>query len=271
MVHLILQRSYDQADMAAQALDYELVAYTDTVSAKLFYLLREINPLPSPLANGGGIYIFNPSGAYNVAISAPHPRFDTNTNKEAITTFMRTDVRYFLMAGAHRRSHPDASSCQDISDYRQSDAVHNTAHYFYVAHKALEDFDNTIYSIELHGFSADSLATVASQCDTGGKPAVANISDTFPDDNAQERTLLHSLESALNSGGEIRACIYSPILDTGPDDKYTRCLGGTTNTLPDIPTDRRRYATRLRWRKTTVTGTCTWNKVGICVNSASIA
>jgi len=230
VVLLVLQGNYDGANTGAQSLGYELVAYTDSVSGKLFYLLREVNPLPSPLANGGGIYVFHPSGRYNVVISAPHPRFDTNTNREAISTFLASDVRYFMMAGAHRRSHPDASSCQNFSDYRQSDAVHNTAHYFYLAHKAVEDFDDTIHTIELHGFSSDSLATIAGQCDTGDNPAVANLSDTMADDNADERTLMHALESRLEAGGEISACIYSNTLDTGPDDRYTRVLGGTTNT-----------------------------------------
>lgn len=230
LVSLILKANYDQANAAARPLEYELVAYTDTVSAKLYYILRELNPIPSPLANGGGIYVFHPSATYNVAIHAPHPRSDTNTNKEAITTFMTSDVRYFMMAGAHRRSHPEASTCQNFSDYRPSDAVHNTAHYFYVAHKAMEDFDDTIHYIELHGFGSASLETIASQCDTGGNLAVANLSETLSDNDADKYSLLHSLESALGNGGQIKACIYSTILDTGPGDKYTQYLGGSTNT-----------------------------------------
>lgn len=106
-----------------------------------------------------------------------------------------------------------------------------TTHYFYMAHKAMEDFDNKIHYIELHGYSGDSYQTVISQCDAGGNTAVANMSETISDDDADEYTLLHSLESVLNTGGEIKACIYSTILDTGPDDKYTRYLGGSTNTL----------------------------------------
>ena len=230
VVTLILQGDYEQAGASAQPLGYELVAFTDTVTAGLYYVLREVNPVPSVLTVGGGTYVFYPSGTYNVAIHAPHPRADMNTNREAITTFMTGDVRYFMMAGAHRRSHPDPSTCQDFSDYRPSDAAHNTAHYFYVAHKAMEDFDNTIHFIELHGYGADSLETIASQCDTGGNPAVANISETISDDDADEYTMMHSLESVLNNGGEVAACIYSTLLDTGPNDKYTQYLGGSTNT-----------------------------------------
>lgn len=230
VVKLILQGDFDQADTSALQLGYELVAYTDTVSARLFYILREVNPVPSPLTVGGGTYIFRPSATYNVAIHAPHPKSDLNTNKEAITTFMTGDVRYFMMAGVHRRSHPDPSTCQDHSDYRPSDAVHNTAHYFYVAHKAMEDFDNTIHYIELHGYGASSFEIIASQCDTGGNLAVANISETISDDDATGYTMMHSLESVLNKRGEIEACIFSTILDAGSDDKYTRYLSGSTNT-----------------------------------------
>jgi hypothetical protein len=230
VVNLVLQQNYDQANTQAQSLGYELVAYTDTVSSNLYYLLRETNPIPSPLANGGGIYIFQPSATYNVAIHAPHPKSDSYTNKEAISAFMKSDVRYFMMAGAHRRSHPDPSSCQNFSDYRPSDAVHNTAHYFYVAHKAMEDFDNTIQYIELHGYGSASFETIASQCDTGGNLAVANISETISDNDADEHTMMHSLESVISDAGEFKTCIYSTILDTGPDDKYTQYLGGSTNT-----------------------------------------
>ncbi|MBT8074814.1 MAG: hypothetical protein HKP21_14030 [Xanthomonadales bacterium] len=231
VVNLVLQADYDNAHTAAEALGYELVAYTDSVTAKLFYVLREINPIPSPLANGNGIYIFRPAAAYNVAIHAPHPAADRNTNKGAITTFMASDVRYFMMAGAHRRSHPDPSSCQGFSDYRPSDAVHNTAHYFFVAHKALENFDDSIHYVELHGYGSSSFDTIASQCDTGGNPAVANLSETISDADPAELTLMHSLESALNAGGEIETCIYSTTLDSGPADKYTQYLGRSTNTL----------------------------------------
>jgi hypothetical protein len=231
VVNLILQAEYGNAHAAAQVLGYELVAYTDSVSGKLFYLLREINPIPSPLANGNGIYIFRPSATYNVAIHAPHPAADRNTNQSAITAFMASDVRYFMMAGAHRRSHPDPSSCQDFSDYRPSDAVHNTAHFFYVAHKALEDFDDRIHYVELHGYGSSSYDIIASQCDTGGNPAVANLSETISDADANALTLMHSLESALDAGGEISTCIYSTTLDTGPADRYTQYLGGSTNTL----------------------------------------
>ena len=124
VVNLILQGDYELAHTNAQQLDYELVAYTDTVSAQLYYVLREINPIPSPLANGGGIYIFQPSATYNVAIHAPHPKADRNTNMGAISAFMISDVRYFMMAGSHRRSHPDPSTCQNFSDYRPSGQVY---------------------------------------------------------------------------------------------------------------------------------------------------
>lgn len=230
VVSKILGARYDEANELAQTLDYELLAYSDTVSGELFYVLREQNPLPSALANGGGIYVFNPEAAYNAAIHAPHPRSDTNTNRSAITAFFSTDVRYFMMAGSHRRSHPDPSTCQDFSDYRPSDAVHNTKHYFYMAHKAMEDFDATIHYIELHGYGSDSLEVIASQCDTGGNPAVVNVSETLSDNDAEASSFMHTFESIINQDGQFSVCIYSTILDTGPDDKYSAYLGGGTNT-----------------------------------------
>jgi len=228
VVTQILQQNYELANTIALQLNYEVIEFTDTVSTRDFYILREINPIPSPLANGGGIYVFRPSATYNVAIHAPHPKADRNTNSGAILAFLASDVRYFMMASSHRRSHPEPSTCQNFSDYRPSDAVHNSAHYFFAAHKAMEDSDSTIHYLEYHGFAA-SFDTIVSQCDTGGNLAIANLSETIPDDNADRHSLMHSLEKDLESEGTIKACIYSTVLDSGPDDKYTRSLGGTTN------------------------------------------
>jgi hypothetical protein len=231
VVLLILQGNYELAHEWAGDLGYELVAWADTVTSHLYYVLRETSPIPSPLAHGGGTYVFRPSAAYNVAMHAPHPKADTDTGQQAIATFMAGDARYFMLAGAHRRSHPDPSPCQDFSDYRPSDAVHNTAHYFYVAHRVMEDYDDTIHYVELHGYGSDSFDIIASQCATGGNPAVVNLSETLADTDPGDYTLMHVLESVIGDAGEFAACIYSPVLDTGPDDKYTQYLGGGTNTL----------------------------------------
>jgi hypothetical protein len=229
VVLLILQGNYGLAHEWAAELGFEVVAWTDTRSSQLYYLLRELNPIPSPLANGGGWYVFRPSATYNVAIRAPHPVHDMRTGLEAITTFMASDARYLMLAGTHRRSHPDPSTCQDFQDYRPSDAVHNAAHYYFVAHRVMEDFDPRIHYVELHGYGSAGLEAIASQCDTGGNLAVIEMSETLPDVDADGYTLMHVLHSIISNDGEFVSCIYSPVLDTGPGDKYSHHYGATTN------------------------------------------
>ncbi len=229
VVLLILQGNYELAHEWSAELGYELVAWTDIPSLQLYYVLRETNPIPSPLANGGGWYIFRPSAIYNVAIHAPHPINDMRTGIEAVATFMAGDSRYLMLAGVHRRSHPEPSTCQDFQDYRPSDAVHNEAHYFFAAHRVMEDFDSTIHYVELHGFGSDSLEVIASQCDTGGSSAVVEMSETLSDVNADNHSLMHVLDSVISDDGEFVSCIFSKILDTGAGDKYSRHFGATTN------------------------------------------
>ncbi|WP_411820059.1 hypothetical protein ABFZ85_00830 [Hyphococcus formosus] len=226
----ILNSDYSDAHDKAETIGYELIEFNDTDTGITHYLLREKNMVPSAGSHGGGTFVFNPAASRNVAIHVPHPKFDQNTNLEGIAAYLELDVRYFLMAGVHRRSSPVASSCQNFSDYRVSDAVHNDEHLFFVAQKAIEDFDSTVHYIEFHGFGASSLATLQSQCAPGDNDKLVNLSETRSLVNASGVTLMTTLESIINAGGQISACIYSPVLNVDGDDLYTTSLGGTTNT-----------------------------------------
>ncbi|MEX6634506.1 hypothetical protein [Hyphococcus lacteus] len=226
----ILNERYTDAHETAETIGYELVEFLDTDTGKTYYLLREKIPVPTAGSAGGGTFIFNPSASRNVAIHVPHPKFDQNTNLEGIAAYLELDVRYFLMAGVHRRSSPVASSCQNFSDYRVSDAVHNDEHLFFVAQKSIEDFNNDVHYIEFHGFGSASLTTLQSQCAPGDNDKLVNLSETRSLVNASGVTLMTTLASVINNGGQISACMYSPFLDVEGDDLYTTSLGGTTNT-----------------------------------------
>lgn len=226
----ILNEQYTDAHETAETIGYELVEFLDTDTGKTHYLLREKIPVPAAGSIGGGTFIFNPSASRNVAIHVPHPKFDQNTNLEGVAAYLELDVRYFLMAGVHRRSSPVASSCQNFSDYRVSDAVHNDEHLFFVAQKAIEDFDSNIHYVEFHGFGTASLATLQSQCAPGDNDKLVNLSETRSLVNASGVTLMTTLASIINNGGQISACMYSPFLNVDGNDLYTTSLGGTTNT-----------------------------------------
>ncbi len=230
IITLILGLNYQQANTLAHDIGFEIVNYTDTDSGKNYYMLREQYPVPSTITMAGGYYLFNPGAIYNVAVHVPHPKYDTFTNLEGIALFLNTDVKYLFLSGSHRRSSAIASSCQNTNDYRVSDPVHNIAHYFYIAHKALEDFDENHHVIELHGFGSSYLDQLNSQCDATDNSHLIHLSETRSDLNAGDESLMHTLESIVNSELHIAACIYSTVLDTGPDALYGTSLGATLNT-----------------------------------------
>jgi len=230
VISLILGSNYQQANTSAHNIGYEIVNYNDTDSGKNYYILREQSPIPSANTMAGGYYLFNPGAIYNVAIHVPHPQHDTNTDLEGIALFLNTDVKYLFLAGSHRRSSTTVSSCQNTNDYRMSDPVHNIEHYFYIAHKALEDFDDTHHVIELHGFGTSYLDQLNDQCDATDNSHLIQLSETRSDLDAGTDSLMHSLESIVNSELHIAACIYSTVLDTGADDLYGTSLGATLNT-----------------------------------------
>lgn len=230
-IQLILAKNYLQAAVLTQSVGYELVHYLDIQSAKNYYLLREKHPIPSSDSHGGGYYLFKPDATYNVAIHVPHPKADKHTDIEGIELFLQADVKYLLLAGSHRRSSDIASHCQNTNDYRISDGVHNRNHYFFSAHKVIEDFNNESITLEMHGFGSSFLEILQTQCSASENEFLVNLSETRSDLNPDTPSLMHALASIIANGNVIQSCIYSKVLDSGSNDIYTRSLGGTLNTL----------------------------------------
>lgn len=215
-----LAGDYVLADQFAVNAGYQVVAFTDTAhgAPQIYYLLREINPVPSSEARGGGTYVLNPRGSA-IALQAPHPVSDLYTGAQAIEALFSVGPRLMMLAGTHRNSATGTGLC--TGDYRDSDVVHGVSNLFYVAHQRISlERPETVF-VQLHGFGSDSLKKLKSQCKVKTQRLI-NLSEgvNIPSDPATE-SFMHVLRRHIDADRKLKACVY------GND---TSSLGGTTNT-----------------------------------------
>ena len=87
-----------------------------------------------------GTFIVNNNAARrNLNQSAPHPRFDSTTENQAINIFQDTDSGRYLMCGAHRHANGSTGgSCEPR--YGEADCAHQDNTMFHAAIVALDRF-----------------------------------------------------------------------------------------------------------------------------------
>ena len=227
IVNDILNKNYLEAHIRAKTLNGEVLKVID--GAKTYYVLhlgleRLANDEYKAL---GGTYVFYPAGK-NSAIQVPHPVFDTNTDVEGIETFLGMKSKYLLISGTHRKSSDTDSTCQ--SSYKESDASHNTEHYFFNVHKVLSEANSNTLFIELHGFGSSTRDTLWSECDSSSNVKLINISEGTGDKSSiEEKSFMHLFHKEISKNTDIKSCIYSPTQNSSSSDVYSSSLGGTTN------------------------------------------
>lgn len=131
-----------QADLLAAPLGYEVVRYTDQVSADIYLGVREIL-VGGEQTVGWGSYFVNLSFATDVLIEAPHPLFDTNTPEIAARVFRDSAARGFLMAGAHRNANGEGTA----------DVAHLAESVFQEVHKVFNGPGALTTGYSIHGFN----------------------------------------------------------------------------------------------------------------------
>ena len=162
IIENILNGNINTARGSADNFNYRIVEYTDTAfsSNDVYYILEEKNSQ----ANYWGTFVFAKNPTRELILQAPHIKYDTNTGKQAIYSFVRLNNRALLLSGTHRCNHSSASSCSGTTSacssssqaFRISDMAHNGVTAF---QKTTEIIHNTISSsffIQLHGFSKSS-------------------------------------------------------------------------------------------------------------------
>ena len=149
---------YATAAAQATALGYDLVHFSDNTNSETYYVLEK----SVSSTNYWGTYILNPSADRNqLILSAPHPKFDTNTGKQAAYCFKITDARFFMMSGTHRCNQSSFSNCSGTTtacaspaeSYRISDMAHVTNAIWQVTTEYIADNMTGTFFVQLHGFS----------------------------------------------------------------------------------------------------------------------
>jgi hypothetical protein len=133
----------DEAAVALDALDYDLVVFTDTATAGAHLMLRE----RQPQRTGWGLYLLRlAAGGADLAVEVPHPIWDTYTPELGIETYLQLAARRFLMAGAHRYANGRGSMVSDMT--------RNPRSIFQRLHQALPAPSTQV--LQLHGFKRDN-------------------------------------------------------------------------------------------------------------------
>jgi len=135
----------EQAATQAEALNYEMVVFTDTRNNRPYYLLREELDGFGSQTTGWGNYIFDPAERANLLFEAPHPLYDTNTPELAIDIFYGTKAKGYLMAGAHRN--------QGDGTFGHANVCGHTNSIFHIVHEEWSDAETLPFQI--HGFDWD--------------------------------------------------------------------------------------------------------------------
>jgi hypothetical protein len=150
----LVSRVLDGDDAAACLLPapYHLIRLTDPTAG----LLRVVVEQPAP-SLFYGTYAANPAAQRELAVEAPHPLFDTNTEVQAASVFVEARARYLLVAGTHRCADAAASPCSGTTTvcgtkapYRVTDAAHSELP-FYAVHAALSTQHDSLWFLQLHG------------------------------------------------------------------------------------------------------------------------
>jgi hypothetical protein len=151
------------AENAACALppSYRLL-HIDDPSAGALRVVAELDssgdPAPSLYWGTYASPVAPPAHGRLLAVEAPHPIFDTNTELQAADTFIQASARYYLLAGAHRCADAQPSGCTGTTDacgaaadYRISDAAHTEELPFHAVHAALSSAQPALLFLQLHG------------------------------------------------------------------------------------------------------------------------
>ena len=161
-VLLLLAGRTTEAASLVTSLNYQLTRLVDARTRLVYWVLRE----PFSSARGLGTYIAAESWWRNIVFEAPHPLYDINTPEQGATLLEQLRARALFIAGTHRCSNAEATSCTQATDaacdyYRVSDAAHNTKGFFQHAHLATLRLNAPPLTVSLHGNASASLPEVS--------------------------------------------------------------------------------------------------------------
>ncbi len=186
-------------------LKYQLIPVNDSATGNKYYVLME----NTTVNRGWGSYLFateRSSSTTQVAIEAPHPVTDFNSQQIAYTIFTSAypDVGALLVSGVERTFGPNG----------QTDMAHITQSIFETAHEAFTKFGSV--AIQIHGFDAVRHPT---------EPLVV-LSDGDGGINGALQAIASNLEAANLSVGIFDGFIHEKLgAQKNIQGRYARAFG----------------------------------------------
>jgi hypothetical protein len=151
--------SGDESAACTFPASYRLVHLVDP-NAGALRVIAEVDATgkPAPTLYWGTYVAPRVTPSRALAIEAPHPIFDTNTELQSTALFVESGAAYLMVAGAHRCADDAASACSGTTDacgttapFRISDAAHTDALPFFAVLALLSQSSPSLVFIQLHG------------------------------------------------------------------------------------------------------------------------
>ena len=252
---------YADAALAATALDYVLVQFTDTPTGSTYYVLEK---------TGGGMkywgtYILNPAACrFELVLMAPHPKKDFNTGKQAIYCFQELDAYFFMLPGTNRCNQTNHSSCSGMTEvcsgmnenFRTSDMAHVTEAIWQRTTEYVYN-NSSAYFVQLHGFAQ-----------TAGDPYVIMSNGTRitpnPDKIIELKTELEIVDPVLDFKIAHVDLAWDRLI--GFTNTNGRYINGVANVCDDNAVGTSGRFLHVEQEKTRLRDNITgWNKMGVAL------
>lgn len=223
----------DNAAACSLPAPYQLLRWVDPQAGALRIVVEQ----PSP-ALFWGSYVANPTWSRDLAIEAPHPISDTNTELQSTAVFVQTGARYLAVAGTHRCADTEASTCTGTTTacgasapYRISDTAHTDLLPFYAVHTLQSAQDSDLLFLQLHG-NSDTPCPDALVSDSSG-----TWSDTDPAGRFGAALIAQGVNvGKCGMGFPISGCSLC-----GTDNTEARMTAGSPNACTQLGTSYGRF------------------------------
>jgi hypothetical protein len=131
------------AESTAAPLAYQLILFTHVADQRTYVVLRarETNGVP---VKPWGTYFVNTNAAVTASVGAPHPQSDFRSPRLAAEIFVKSGMRGFMMAGAHRNANGSNTA----------DPGYLTNTVFHAVHAAWSGAGGENTAWQIHGYSA---------------------------------------------------------------------------------------------------------------------
>ncbi len=219
------------ADAIAGGLGYEVVNFTDTDTANIYYHLREVT-VGGKVSKGWGSYFYNPNKSRNALIQAPHIRHDTHSYDVATVAFQNTSVAALMFNGAHRNS--GGNNNADVAHLATS--IFQTVHETWTTNVPYETW-------QIHGFNLGNHPNIPAGTDvvlSSGDGGVSNgvkvldaafenvsfIGDAQSISHAYNTLPVNHPDNVAVNGGVVGTAMDGLGGTTNVQGIYTRSLGG---------------------------------------------